>query len=728
MTSSNKVRRYLQHHKQQCLDSQNNHQSAADLLFIDPTITSSTSMRKFRARTQPPLSPSTAAIAAATVSIPQICIDDEDDPIDTNKPSDDDIDDYGHVAILDEFDQVLDNELKRNSLVRTSSLKQKEVNSAIEIPTNQQRSFSFALGSSTNLDGKHPDEEENINEPVHILPLSSKSTKLPATIKASLSKETFSRLLHSLAFRSGNHSSSKIAMSTTDSSTQQPSSPSCLACQNHPNLDLIPKHKKRPSIFGVLVSKLNTTTSTSIATTPTTENNSNRCSVCKRRLSKSIFYSTITNHIDEDKQQLSPSTQNFSSTSLTSSKLLHDHGQLLLRTKRRRSLPSLFHSLFDFDHHEKHHLNNKQIQHRPSFSSILTHTLFDTVTNEQQQPTSIAIIKQTSTTSYSSISLSESDDSEVNHNNQSFQRKSVTCDDSSQLTEKIRIDAEENGRIKDEYDKEIILDKDISSSDLNNMNTDESTNEYNPNQIFLHPPEIMLVRSSFRDTITKVKRQFQSNPFDSKERIHLIKYDSIDQLFVETNSKTSSKRSCSHTDLSNGRVLLTRPSTREKTRSLLVNVFRTRRSNVTLGSNETNMAGKQFSVSVINLTTSTGSNRNHSTSSMSNDSTHVNHLDQRKHALSEENLPTTTDGTYIYFIDVNGQNFRESLKYSDLSENTTLREILVQLFEKYQLNIERCNICLRSAPTLPLSLDQPVKHLLLNDLVVTGIKKNSNDS
>lgn len=52
------------------------------------------------------------------------------------------------------------------------------------------------------------------------------------------------------------------------------------------------------------------------------------------------------------------------------------------------------------------------------------------------------------------------------------------------------------------------------------------------------------------------------------------------------------------------------------------------------------------------------------------------------------------------------------------------REILVQLFEKYQLNIEKCNICLRSAPTLPLSLDQPVKHLLLDDLVVTGIKKN----
>jgi hypothetical protein len=51
------------------------------------------------------------------------------------------------------------------------------------------------------------------------------------------------------------------------------------------------------------------------------------------------------------------------------------------------------------------------------------------------------------------------------------------------------------------------------------------------------------------------------------------------------------------------------------------------------------------------------------------------------------------------------------------------REILLKLFEKHHLTIETCNICLRSAPTLPLSLDQPVKHLLLDDLIVTGIKK-----
>ena len=48
------------------------------------------------------------------------------------------------------------------------------------------------------------------------------------------------------------------------------------------------------------------------------------------------------------------------------------------------------------------------------------------------------------------------------------------------------------------------------------------------------------------------------------------------------------------------------------------------------------------------------------------------------------------------------------------------REVLLKLFDKHHLAIETYNICLRSAPTLPLSLDQPVKHLLLDDLVVTG--------
>jgi hypothetical protein len=48
------------------------------------------------------------------------------------------------------------------------------------------------------------------------------------------------------------------------------------------------------------------------------------------------------------------------------------------------------------------------------------------------------------------------------------------------------------------------------------------------------------------------------------------------------------------------------------------------------------MASKQFSVSVINLATSIGSNRRNSAIAIKTDTT----LDQRKHALSEENLPT----------------------------------------------------------------------------------------
>jgi hypothetical protein len=414
MTSSNKARRYLQHHKQHYTDSHNCHPSAAELLIIDPTL-AVTTMRKFRGRTQQP--------TTTNASIPQICVDNDDDD-DNNKPNDDD---NGHVAILDEFDEVLENELKRTSVLRTSSLKQNESNNQMEIPINQQRSFSFALGSSINLGDKH-DDENDFDEPVNT---SSKSTKLPATIRASLSKETFSRLLHSLAFRSGNHTTSKMTGTTitADPSTQQHS---CLACQNHPNLDLTPKYKKRPSIFGVLVSKLNNTSST----TTTNENDSNHCSVCKRRLSKSIFYNSINSN--DDTQQLSPSIQNFSSSSLTSSKLLHEHKQILLRTKRRRSLPSLFHSLFDFDHHDKRRAEDVSIQHRPSFSSIMTHTLIDSITHEQQQQQTNDTIRQTSSpVSYSSLSLAESDDSEESMNQKSSKQQSTVYDDSSPLNEKV---------------------------------------------------------------------------------------------------------------------------------------------------------------------------------------------------------------------------------------------------------------------------------------------------
>jgi len=54
------------------------------------------------------------------------------------------------------------------------------------------------------------------------------------------------------------------------------------------------------------------------------------------------------------------------------------------------------------------------------------------------------------------------------------------------------------------------------------------------------------------------------------------------------------------------------------------------------------MVGKQFSVSVINLATPTASNRtNNNNTTINNDSTLLNLVDQRKHALSEENLPIT---------------------------------------------------------------------------------------
>ncbi|CAF2156418.1 unnamed protein product [Rotaria magnacalcarata] len=667
MTSSNKARRYLQHHKQHYTETHNNHQSAAELLIIDPTLAVS-SMRKFRGKIHQQQQSST------TVSIPQICVDNDDDDNHAAANDDDDDDgndnssnnnnkkskndDNGHVAILNEFDEVLENELKRSSVFRTSSLRHKDSNNLIEIPISQQRSFSFALGSTTNLHGKNPDPDDddgyehyNHNESANKSP--SKSTKRPSSIKASLSKETFSRLLHSLAFRSGNHTTSKV---TTDSNTQQQQQQQqqrpCLACQNHPNLDLIPKYKKRPSIFGVLVSKLNTTTTT------TNENNSDRCSVCKRRFSKSTFDNTITNNTDDDNHQISPSTQNFSLSSLASTKILNDHGQILSRTKRRRSLPSLFQSLFDHDHHDhKRRIDNTQIQHRPSFSSILTHTLLDSITREQQQQQqqqSLTTVSQTSPISFSSVSLAESDDSKENTDDQSYKRQLTISDESTQLTEKfqVRIDSDGNDGEKEEDDHESTLDRETSTGELNDLNimtANDSTNETNNNQFFLHPPE-------------------------------------------------------------------------EKTRSLLVNVFRTRRSNVALGSNETNMVGKQFSVSVINLATPIGSNRINTTTPVNNESTLLNLLDHRKHALSEETLPST-DGSYIYFTNVNGQNFKERLNYSNASESTTLREILLKFFEKHHLPIETYNICLRSAPSLPLSLDQPVKHHLLDDLVVTGMQK-----
>lgn len=128
-------------------------------------------------------------------------------------------------------------------------------------------------------------------------------------------------------------------------------------------------------------------------------------------------------------------------------------------------------------------------------------------------------------------------------------------------------------------------------------------------------------------------------------------------------------------------VLFSFRSPREKSRGLLVNVFRTRRSNVALNSNEVleqrnetsrrrkskrdlfyfkaTMPGKQMSVSVMNLTSSVGSNRTsnvnaHNSSMNSQPSTHLNLLDQRKHALSEENLTTSvrlSNKVFVLLID-----------------------------------------------------------------------------
>jgi hypothetical protein len=63
------------------------------------------------------------------------------------------------------------------------------------------------------------------------------------------------------------------------------------------------------------------------------------------------------------------------------------------------------------------------------------------------------------------------------------------------------------------------------------------------------------------------------------------------------------------------------------------------------------MVGKQFSVSVINLTTSIGTNRRNSAIATINESI----FDQKKHALSEENLPSMVfNDLQIEFIDERG--------------------------------------------------------------------------
>ena len=357
MTSSNKVRRYLQHHKPHPSESSQTHLSATQLLVVDPTL-SMTSMRKFRGKSQPSPLPS-------TLPIPQICLNHND-----GEKSDPD----GHVAVLDEFDQVLENEFKAPSVLRTLSLKQNDLHGHITVPANQGRSFSFSLDSSPNRRGKISREDDD-EESMHL-------TATKTMRKGSSSKETFSRLFHSFTFRSATPPASKMPLARTDS---QPSP--CLACQHYPTLDFLPKSKKRPSIFGVLVAKLNTSTTIEVSST--------RCSVCKRPLEKSL--------------------SNAESQPPSSSKTLRDSQPKhpISRTKRRRSLPSLFQTLMD----------SSSVQRRPSFCTMINSNLNDP--------------KQLSPISPSSSSLTESEESIVN--SLSLKRHPINQDDLSQLAiEKVR--------------------------------------------------------------------------------------------------------------------------------------------------------------------------------------------------------------------------------------------------------------------------------------------------
>ena len=286
MTSSNRARRYLQHQKQYINELQQSPRS---------TMIDSSTVRKFRGKNQ------------VQVSIPQICVNKNDD------------DGQEHVDILNEFDQILDEQLKHSPVLRTCSLKQE-----IGMMNNQQRSFSFALGTEKDKLGDGP----------------VKSTRFLSASKSSLTKERFSRLFHSLAFRSTNQ---KMFVKRMDSQSRQQS---CLACQNYPYLNLIPKIKKRPSIFDVLVSKLNTTISS--------DTNLQRCSVCKRVLSN-----TISSNDDD------PSQQQFSFTSTKH-----------LRVKRRQSLPSFFHNLLDSS-------SFVSIPSRSTFSTTNSAHCFENNTPEQ---------------------------------------------------------------------------------------------------------------------------------------------------------------------------------------------------------------------------------------------------------------------------------------------------------------------------------------------------------
>lgn len=359
MTSSNKARRYLQNHKNQFSESNNSPQSVMQLSVADSTLSTSTT-RKFKGKSQQS-SLTTTTMTTTTVSIPQICVDKNDDDTDS---------DNQYVSILNDFDEVLENELKHTNVLRSLSLKKNDsIATPCDTPISQHRSFSFALGSKANQD-----EIDNDNNKTKM--------KQSLTSKSSLSKETFSRFFQSLTFRSGANLQTKLSIQRTDSSKNQNS---CLACQNIPDLDPVPKNRKRPSIFGVFASKLNTSTNTQ-------GNSTKCCPVCKRYLSKSISNK-------EDNHQSSPS------------KNLLDSTELFSDTKRRQSLPSLLHNLLE----PSSSSSPATSRHRPSLSSVSNHALLDNVNYEQQQQ------QPSSTLSQSSSSLEDSDDStdhqNINNNN-----------------------------------------------------------------------------------------------------------------------------------------------------------------------------------------------------------------------------------------------------------------------------------------------------------------------
>ncbi|CAF1143038.1 unnamed protein product [Didymodactylos carnosus] len=318
---------------------------------------------------------------------PIICVDKSTD----NEQEEEEAEVNNTNTILDEFDRVLDNELIMSTLNvhRTFSLKQQPQEHLAVL--NQPRSFSFALGSSTkNLDDSSSSSSSTAS-------LSSSSRKLPrasptaysSSGKTSLSKETFSRLLASLAFRQKKRS--------VINRTLQPSQ-TCSSCQNRTYSQLEPKHKKRPSIFGALVAKL----STNVESSTPDSTFSKHCHLCKNQSAKSIFHNSLlidahhpTSISSTEQQQQQQTTvvsssftndsnKNYFSSSLSKKSRLN----LNARTKRRRSLPSLFHSLFDFDSSENKAArliidssssSQRQRQRLSSFSSILTNSLLDSM-------------------------------------------------------------------------------------------------------------------------------------------------------------------------------------------------------------------------------------------------------------------------------------------------------------------------------------------------------------